>query len=163
MKKSRILAMITEILYLVPVVLAVIFMKSLKAATETAQASTDLGESIGMALTTAISLLLYVIVLLYLVIAAMPLLGKTVQIIAPRMFLSNLCIVFDCITFVIHAALTVFAVLKGSGTTAIAIFGGFTAISIAAFVLNIITKKVIDDEEMDDFFDDIYDNAMSRD
>ena len=93
----------------------------------------------------------------------MPLLGKTVQIIAPRMFLSNLCIVFDCITFVIHAALTVFAVLKDSGTTAIAIFGGFTAISIAAFVLNIITKKVIDDEEMDDFFDDIYDNAMSRD
>ena len=163
MKKSRILAIITDVLYLIPVVLAFIFSNSLKAtANAGASGNEKLGEAIGIALTSAIAMVLYIVVLFYLVIVAMPALSKTVQIFVPRRFLSNICIVFDCITFVIHALLTVTAILNNNGTESIIIFGGFTLISIAAFVLNIITKKAIDDDEMDEFFDELYSQSESN-
>lgn len=163
MKKARILTAITEILYLIPVVLGIVLASSLwKSANQTTTGNEEFGESLGIALGAAISAVLLVVVLIYLFIAVLPLIVKTVQLFVPKSFLSIICMVFDCITFLIHAALTVVAITDIDGVGSIIAFAALTAVSVAAFVLNLLTRRAIEDGEIDDFLEDLF-NKCSED
>jgi hypothetical protein len=160
MKKARILAAISEILYLIPVILGIVLAISLhKSANQSATGNEEFGEALGIALGAAIAAVLLVVVFIYLFVAVLLLIVKTVQLFVPRSFLSIICIVFDCITFIIHAALTVVAITDFDGVGSIIIFAALTAISVAAFVLNLLTRRAIEDGEIDYFIEKLYNKA----
>ena len=149
-KRSKLLSIVTEGIYLLNVIAAVIFSICLNAEiNEAKMQNTEGTESIGIALGVAILAVLLIFALIYVVYSLLPLLFKTVGIFVPKIAFPIICMVFDTVSF-IAATILFISVIVGEGTVGgLIIFLIPSLLFAAAFVLNLLTCKAIGKENIE--------------
>jgi hypothetical protein len=152
MKKSKLLGLITEVLYLLNLIASIVLAVYLKLEIDEAKMQTSEGtEAIGTALGAAILAVLLIFTLIYVIYSFLPLLFKTLQLMFSKKGFCVACMVFDTISFL--GAATVFvSLVMGEGTLGgLVIFLIPASLFAAAFVLNLLTYKAIGTEEGEEF------------
>ena len=148
MKRYKLFSIITEGIYLLNLIAAVIFSICLNAEiNEAKMQNTEGTESIGIALGAAILAVLLIFALIYTVYSLLPLLFKAVGIFVPKIAFPIICMVFDTVSF-IAATILFISVIVGEGTVGgLVIFLIPSLLFTAAFVLNLLTCKAINKEK----------------
>ena len=151
MKKSRILCLVNEAIYLLNLIFAAALALWLSSDINEAKSQTagSTGtESIGIALGAAIAAVLLVLLLIYIAYSLIPLIFKTIEIFVPKRPLSIICSVFDAITFLAMAIMAISLITGDAEIGAVLIFSALTLLYAASFTVNIISCGAITAEQL---------------